>query len=111
MRPQEGREGPLSSLRHAADTESGFLRVPLVSGLADKSNFPLCSLDVIRIGSREDGAEGPVKVLSLDQFLTEYVQKKKPVVLTGLIDETNDWSFSALTKVGGRIKVRCAGDS
>jgi hypothetical protein len=106
MRPQEGREGLPSSLRHAADTESGFLRVPLVSGLADKSSFPLCSLDVIRIGSREDGAEGPVKVLSLDQLLTEYVQKKKPVVLTGLIDETNDWSFSALMKVGGRIKVR-----
>jgi hypothetical protein len=71
-------------------------------------------LDVIRIkrvgeeerrGREEQREGGAVKVVSLEEYLTEYVHKKRPVVLTGLIEETSDWSYSSLMRVGGRIKV------
>jgi hypothetical protein len=113
----------------SASSASGFLSTSLTYDSSLKDSLPLCEIDIIRItssiGSSDSRSsrtttsdaeetkdkkkdQSKVKEISIDKFLKNYVHKKRPVVIRGLIEEENSathWSYSSLMSLGEHLKV------
>lgn len=86
-----------------------FLQTPLA--YLDES-IPRCPIDVIRIQQShndETKYDDGIQTISMNDYYSNYIQKKIPVVIRGIIDKSDHhWSFPSLMKVGERLKVAFA---
>lgn len=82
--------------------KSGFITTPLE--YVDES-IPRCTVDIVRISSEKGSSNDGLKSISLSEYYSQYIEKKKPVVIRGVLGNSIDWTFPGLKKLGEQVKV------